>query len=119
MSTTSTLTFRNLRGDIVDIPAVAASAMKSRFGAVLDQATKAGAVAITKHDTTKYVLLPVEEFESLAAARQPSLHSLSAEFDGLLAKMQAPKARAGIKAAFEMSPAQLGKAAVGAARAKK
>lgn len=105
------LSFRNHRGDLVDIPSVAASTVKSRFGAVLDQARQAGAVAITKHDTTKFVLLPVEEFESLAAARQPSLNSLTAEFDALLQKMQGTKSRAGLDAAFDMTPAQLGKAA--------
>ncbi|MEO8383632.1 MAG: type II toxin-antitoxin system prevent-host-death family antitoxin [Betaproteobacteria bacterium] len=115
----STLTFRNLRGDIVDIPLVPASIMKSKFGAVLDQATQAGAVAITKHDTTKYVLLPVEEFESLVATCQPSLSTLTVEFDNLLAKMQTPQARTGIQSAFAMSPKQLGKAAVQAASGKR
>ena len=44
------------------------------------------------------------------------LDTLSGEFDALLARMQAPKARAGMKAAFDASPKQLGRAAVAAAR---
>ena len=106
------LTFRNRLGDLVDIPSVPASDAKNRFGAILDQATSTGPVAITRHDTTRAVLVSVEEFESLIAERQSSLAALGAEFDGLLAKMQTPKARKGIAAAFSSTPAELGKAAV-------
>jgi hypothetical protein len=38
------------------------------------------------------------------------------QFDALLARMQTPGARAGMKMAFDASPKQLGKAAVAAAR---
>ena len=41
---------------------------------------------------------------------------LDNEFDALLDRMQMPKARAGMKAAFDASPADLGWAAVEAAR---
>ena len=43
----STLTFRNSQGTLVDIPTVAATQVKNEFGAILDKATRAGAVAIT------------------------------------------------------------------------
>jgi hypothetical protein len=43
---------------------------------------------------------------------------LNGEFDAMLARMQTPKARAGMKAAFAASPKELGKAAVAAARRK-
>ena len=52
----STLTFRNSQGALVDIPTVAATQVKNEFGAILDQATRSGAVAITRHDTPKAVL---------------------------------------------------------------
>jgi hypothetical protein len=41
---------------------------------------------------------------------------LSREFDALLARMQTSAARAGMKAAFQAPPKQLGRAAVAAAR---
>jgi prevent-host-death family protein len=112
----STLTFRNSRGELVDVPSVAATKVKNEFGAILEQATHAGAVAITRHDTPKAVLLSYDEFESLVRARSRTLDDMSAEFDGLLARMQTPKTRRGMKAAFDASPAKLGRAAVKAAR---
>ena len=71
---------------------------------------------ITKHDAPKAVLISVEEFNALSRAAEVNLDTLSGEFDALLARMQAPRSRAGMKAAFDASPKQLGKAAVAAAR---
>lgn len=115
----STLTFRNRLGTLIDVPAIAASEAKNRFGAILDQASQGGAVAITKHDATKAVLISVEEFQALVAGRHSSLTALGAEFDDLLARMQTPDARKGIRVAFAATPAELGKAAVKAARRKR
>ena len=112
----TTLTFRNSQGELVDIPTVAATRLKNELGTILDQAARGGAVAITRHDRPKAVLLSYEEFESLVKARSLSLNDLSAEYDHLLARMQAPKARKGMEAAFNASPAELGRAAVKAAR---
>ena len=115
----ATLTFKNSRGELVDVPTVAATRVKNEFGQILEQATHSGAVAITRHDTTKAVLLSVAEFESLVSARSRTLDALSNDFDELLAGMQRPKSRKGMKAAFNASPAQLGRAAVKGARRKK
>jgi antitoxin Phd len=114
--TMSTLTFRNSQGALVDIPTVAATQVKNEFGAILDQAAHSGAVAITRHDTPKAVLLSFKEFESLVQARARTLESLGAEFDDLLDRMQSAKVRKGMAAAFHASPAKLGRAAVKAAR---
>ncbi len=114
----ATLTFRNRRGELVDVPAVAATRVKNEFGQILEQATHTGAVAITRHDTTKAVLLSVAEFESLVSARSQPLDVLTNEFDELLAGMQTQKSRKGMKAAFNASPAQLGRAAVKGASKK-
>jgi prevent-host-death family protein len=111
------LTFRNSQGDLVDVPSVAATRLKNELGAVLEQALRGGAVAITRHDTPKAVLISYEEFQALIKARSQSLSDLSAEYDTLLARMQTPKARKGMAAAFDASPAELGRAAVKAARA--
>ena len=115
----ATLTFKNSRSELVDVPTVAATRVKNEFGQILEQATHTGAVAITRHDTTKAVLLSVAEFESLASARSRTLNVLSSEFDDLLAGMQTQKSRKGMKAAFNASPGQLGRAAVKGGRRKK
>lgn len=113
----STVPFRNRDGKLVDVPVVAASRMKNEFGAVFEQAAVNGAVVITKHDTPKAVLLSYAEFEALTASTTPALDDLSERFDELLAKMQTPQAQAGVAAAFDASPEELGAAAVNAARA--
>lgn len=112
----SLLTFRNSHGELVEISPVAATKVKNEFGAILEKATHGGAVAITRHDTPKAVLLSYDEFESLVKARSHTLDNLGAEFDGLLARMQTPKAKKGMKTAFHASPAKLGRAAVKAGR---
>ena len=92
----SAMTFRNRQGEWVDIPRVAASRFKNEFGAIFEQAALGGAVAITKHDAPKAVLLSYAEFESLIKSRAPALDDLSAQFDSLLARMQTPKAVQGM-----------------------
>lgn len=116
MSNTPTLTFRNRRGDFVDVPSVAATRAKNEFGVVLEQALQGGAVAITRHETPKAVLISYEEFMALINDRTPSLNELRGEYDRLLANLQTPRARKGMAVAFDAAPAALGKAAVKAAR---
>lgn len=111
----ATSAFRNSHGELIDIQTVAATRVKNEFAAILDQASSGGAVAITRHDMPKAVLISYEEFESLVKARAHTLDDLSAEFDGLLARMQTPEARKGVEAAFNASPAELGRTAVAAA----
>jgi antitoxin Phd len=115
----STLTFRNSQGELIDILTVAASRFKNEFAAIFEMAALGRAVAITKHDSPKAVLLSYAEFESLVKARSPALDDLSAQFDGLLARLQTPKARKGMAAAFNASPAELGRAATKAAAKKR
>jgi prevent-host-death family protein len=115
----TTLTFRNSHGELVELPAVAATRLKNEFGAVLEQATRGGAVAITRHETPKAVLISYEEFQALMKDRAPSLDDLSAEYDVLLSRMQAPAAKRGMEAAFNATPAQLGRAALKAARKRR
>lgn len=113
------LTFRNSRGNLIDVPSVAATRVKNEFGAILDKATHGGAVAITRHDTPKAVLISYDEFQSLVSARSSTLDDLGTEFDALLAGMQTPRARKGMKAAFNASPAELGHAALKSARKRR
>jgi prevent-host-death family protein len=119
MSTPAKLIFRNSHGEFVDVPAVAATRLKSECGAVLEQALRGGAVVITRHETPRAVLVSYEEFQALVRDRAPSLHDLHAEYDVLLARMQTPAAKRGMAAAFNAAPAELGRAAVKAARASR
>ncbi|UVO11109.1 type II toxin-antitoxin system Phd/YefM family antitoxin [Mycobacterium sp. SVM_VP21] len=115
----STVPFRNRDGKLVDVPVVTASRLKNEFGTVFEQAAVNGAVVITKHDTPRAVLLSYAEFEALTAPATPVLDHLSERFDNLLAAMQTAKAKAGVAAAFEATPEELGAAAVKAARTAK
>lgn len=113
---TAVIAFRNRRGETVDTSSVTATDAKKEFARMLEMVIQGGVVVITKHDAPKAVLLSVDEFNALARAPQHRLDALSGQFDALLARMQTPKARAGMKAAFAASPKQLGRAAVAAAR---
>jgi prevent-host-death family protein len=110
------LTFRNSHGQLIDISTVAATKVKNEFGSILEKTMHSGAVAITRHDTPKAVLLSFAEFESLVKERSRSLDDLNSEFDGLLARMQTPQARKGVEVAFNASPIELGRAAAKAAQ---
>ena len=110
------LAFRNRQGDLIDVPSVTATKLKSDFGDVFEQVATGGAVAITKHGQRKAVLISFSEFEALIKARSTSLEALTSEFnDALLARMQTPTARKAMASAFNATSAQLGAAAVRAA----
>jgi len=95
---------------------ISATEAKNEFGRILETVIQGGKVVITKHDSPKAVLISIDEFNALSNAHKAELETLSEEFDGLLARMQTPAARAGMDAAFRATPKELGKAAVAAAR---
>lgn len=94
---------------------VTATEAKNEFGRILERAIKGERVVITRHESPKAVLISVHDFQTLAASAQTKLDTLSTEFDALLARMQAPGARAAMDAAFNATPEDLGTAAVEAA----
>ncbi len=108
--------FRIRRDQDVETTSVPATQAKNKFGRLLDTVMRGGRAEITKHNEPKAMLLSMEDFSALSRAADRELDALSDEFDALLARMQTPKARSGMKAAFAASPKQLGKAAVAAAR---
>jgi antitoxin Phd len=108
--------FRNRRGEQVEAASITATEAKKQFGRVLELVLRGGAVVITKHDAPKAIVLSMEEFDALARPGVSALDTLTVEFDAMLARMQAPRARAAMKAAFGASARELGKAAVAAAR---
>jgi prevent-host-death family protein len=116
MSVMATLTFRNRDGELIDVPTVAATRFKNEFGSIFEQAALGGAVAITKHNTPKAVLLSYAEFEALTKASMPALDELSGQFDQLLERMQTQRSKSAMASAFDATPEQLGRAAVKAAK---
>jgi prevent-host-death family protein len=106
--------FRNRRGEPPS--SFTATDAKKQFGRVLEMVLRGGAVVITKHDAPTAIVLSVDEFNALTKSTARTLDTLSADFDAMLDRMQTPKARARMKAAFGASPKELGKAAVAAAR---
>src|SRR5689334_5047500 len=93
-----------------------ATEAKNEFGRLLEQAIHGTTVLITKHDSPRAVLISIDRFQTLQEATQGKLNTLTEQFDTLLERMQSPKARRGMAAAFRADNKQLGKAAVAAAR---
>src|SRR5438874_8713454 len=96
--------FQNRRGERVAMPTFTATAAKNEFGRVLDAVAEKGAVAITRHDTPKAVLLSIDEYESLIARGSRALDALTAEFDAALDGMQTANARKAMKEVFDATP---------------
>lgn len=109
------LRFRNARGELVEVESVTATRLKNEPGAIIEKVLTGGAVAITRHDAPKAVLISYEDFRELAQAREPSLGALTRQFDALLESMQAPGPRKAVASAFDASPDALGAAALRAA----
>ncbi len=95
---------------------VTATEAKNEFGRIFEAAMQGRAVIITKHDAPKAVLISKADYDSLTRNTGTELDVLSDEFDALFARMQVPKAAAGMKAAFGASPKALGRAAASAVR---
>jgi antitoxin Phd len=113
----SALTYQTRHGVKAVLALFPATEAKTNFGALLDQVQKDGAIAITRHDAPRAVLLSLDEFEALQARSESTLAKLTAEFQGLFDEMQTDKAKAGVKAAFAATPHELGAAALSVAGA--
>jgi prevent-host-death family protein len=101
-----------------ELPPVSATVLKNSTADVLDQVAAQGAVAITRHDKPRAVLLSIEHYERLTGAKSNLLSELHAEYRGVLEKMQEPAQKAAAKRAFNATPEELGRAALAAARRK-
>lgn len=92
---------------------------QNEFGRVMEQAANGQDVAITRRHVPRVVVVSAERYRSLvAASARPALDALAAEFDALYASMQVPGAGARRRAALLAPAADLGAAAVAAARAR-
>jgi prevent-host-death family protein len=107
---------RQHRPGATEASAISATAAKNEFGRILEKVIQGGTVVIMKHDSPKAVLISMEEYDALSNAHRVEIATLSDEFDKLLVRMQTPAAGAGMKAAFNATPKELGQAALAAAR---
>ena len=102
--------------DLAGTDSVPSTSAKNEFGRILERAIQGGKIVITKHGEPKAVLLSIADFRALTNAHRAGIEALTNEFDSLLAGMQTPAARAGMKAAFDATPKEMGNAATTAAR---
>ena len=108
---TQPIRVRNSRGEFVEAKAVSASDAKN-VGRILEYVSKDGAVMITRRNEPLAVVISVETYARLASTEQPSLETLTEEFDALLDRMQRPGVAGAMQRAFQMSAEELGRAAV-------
>lgn len=102
---------------VAEMPTVSATELKNATADVFEQVAARRAVAITRHDKPRAVLLSVEQYEELTGQQNPDwLEKLHEEYRGLLERMQGPKQRAAAERAFNATPEELGEAALWAAQ---
>jgi antitoxin Phd len=104
---------------IQELPTVTATELKNATADVFEQVAAKQAVAITRHEKPRAVLLSVEQYEALTGQRPDWLQQLHEEYRGMLDRMQGPEQRAAADRAFNATPKELGEAALWAAQQKK
>lgn len=94
---------------------VSSTQAKTSFRELIQKA-KRGPVFVTVHKKREAVVMSVDEYEQLLANQRDPLADMAQHFDALVAKMQTSAHAAAVDALFNATPAQLGKAAVQAAK---
>ena len=104
---------------VAEMPTISATELKNATADVFEQVASRRAVAITRHEKPRAVLLSVEQYEALTGQQNPDwLEKLHEEYRGLLDRMQGPEQRAAAEKLFKATPEELGEAAVWAAQQK-
>lgn len=104
---------------VKELPPVTATSLKNRTADVLDHVAATGAVAITRHDKPRAVLLSLERYRELKGEDEDWLADMYEEYRGMLDRMQDPAQKEAAERLFEATPEELGAAAVRAASRKK
>lgn len=99
-----------------ELPTITATELKNATADVFDQVAAKQAIAITRHDKPRAVLLSVEQYQALTGQRPDWLEALYEEYQGMLDRMQGPEQRAAAEKLFKATPEELGEAALWAAR---
>jgi antitoxin Phd len=104
---------------VAEMPTISATELKNATADVFEQVAARRAVAITRHEKPRAVLLSVEQYEALTGRQNPDwLEKLHEEYRGLLDRMQGPEQRAAAEKLFKATPEELGEAALWAAQQK-
>jgi len=101
---------------VQELPTVTATELKHATADVLDRIASGKALAITRHDKPRAVLISVEHYENLVGEEGDWLAELHAEYRGMLDRMQEPRQKAAAQRLFEATPEELGAAAVRGAK---
>jgi antitoxin Phd len=105
---------------LADMPTISATELKNATADVFEQVAARRAVAITRHDKPRAVLLSTDLYEALTSQQNPPwLDQLHEEYRGLLDRMQGPEQRAAAEKLFKATPEELGEAALWAAQQRK
>jgi antitoxin Phd len=104
---------------VQDMPTITATELKNATADVFDQVAARHAVAITRHDKPRAVLLSVEQYQALTGNQPDWLESLHAECRQMLDAMQGPEQRAAAEKLFRATTEELGDAALRGAQQKK
>ncbi len=78
------------RTAVSGLPPFSSTELATSVGAVTREVMQRGAVVITKHDEPVMVLMSIERYLELERAGTPNLDLLTARFDDLYARIQAP-----------------------------
>lgn len=103
---------------VQELPTITATELKNATADVFEQVAAKQAIAITRHEKPRAILLSVEQYEALAGQRPEWLEKLHEEYRGMLERMQGPEQRAGAEKLFRATPEELGQAALWAAQQK-
>ena len=95
-----------------ELPTVTATELKHSTADVLDQVSAGKAVAITRHDKPRAVLISLEQYKELTGNQSGWLEDLQTEYRGMLDRMQSPEQKAAALRLFEATSEELGAAAV-------
>ena len=99
---------------VQEMPPVTATALKNSTADILDRVVTQGALAITRHDKPRAVLLSIEQYQQLTRGEESDtwLQELYEECYGMLDAMQSPEQKAAAERLFEATPEELGQAAL-------
>jgi antitoxin Phd len=104
---------------LAEMPTISSTELKNATADVFEQVAANRAVAITRHDKPRAVLLSVAQYQALTGQENPDwLEKLHEEYRGLLDRMQGPEQRAAAEKLFKATPEELGEAALWAAQQK-
>jgi len=103
---------------VQELPTISATELKNSTADVFEQVAAKQAIAITRHEKPRAILLSVEQYETLTGQQPEWLEKLHEEYRGMLERMQGPEQRAGAEKLFRATPEELGQAALWAAQQK-